>query len=171
MPVATAALALVVVTALALPFVVAAQAPQRVLIRQVSQLDEDKGVRAMGQTYSALSAANVVYAQCATERGITDEQKKYLSEKFTSVSRSYVIAYKDAYVNHAQALPPQKLVDDVASSIAAQQQKAVNNTALRIRKKGCNDPRIKAMAEYTESLRQKDLADQNRTPVAPAAPY
>jgi hypothetical protein len=168
MPIATAAL--VTATALMLLFTEPAWA-ERVLIRRVSQLEKDKGVRMFEQSYPALSAANVIYKQCGAELAIADEQRKYLSEKFSSVSRSYMIAYKDAYVNYAQASPPQKLVDDIAKSIAQKQQKAVNNVALILRQKGCSDSRLKPIVKYVESLRQKDIAEQNKPTVAPALPY
>ena len=168
MPVATS----IVWTIAAAAMLLAAAPAQagRVLIRQVSQLYDDPGVRQTSAMYEALAGANVVYAQCGSKLGITPDHQGYLAAKFDEVARAYVAAYSAAYSARVKGAPSERLLADITKDITAQQQRTVNNTALAIQKRGCTEPRLRHITRYVDELRARDLAAP-KTLAPVAAPY
>ena len=155
MPVASLIVAAVAVLLLAPAF---AQAQGRVIIKHAYQLERAPIVKTTGQSYEALAAAYVLYDLCAEELDIADEKKAYLTNQFTKVARQYQIAYQDAYVDYVGVSPKQALGDDIAVSKKKQQQKTVNDTALLIRKKGCQSERFLKIWKYVDKLYASDTA-------------
>ena len=178
MPITSTFLLVAVATLALLPFGRPAYA-QRVVIRNVEQLATDEEVRMLSASYTALSAANVVYKQCDKELSIVPAQKDYLEHKFLDVSKDYLAAYQNAYITRVQAPPKQALVDEMVASIKVQQQKAVDDIARFIQRQTCVDDRIFAITNYVEALRKRDavpaasnipvLSDTNPSSVAAPA--
>jgi hypothetical protein len=135
-----------------------AYAQSRVIIKRAYQLERAPEVIRIGQTYDAFAGLYVLYDQCGEELGITPEKKAYVTNKLTQTAREYQIAYQDAYVSYVGASPSQALVDDIAASIKAQQQKAVNDMALSIRKKGCTSERFRKLLKYASKAEALDNA-------------
>ena len=167
MPVGLRNLLITTMACLLLP--VAAQAAVRVLIRYASQLENDKAVRSFVQPYTLLSSANIVYAQCGTELGITSEQQTWLKAQFEQVSRDYLKAYDDAFIAQTGVASGKDMTDQYVKALTDQQQVAVNRTALAIQQKKCRDSQITRIADYIETLRQQDLAEKAQ-PVPASAP-
>lgn len=166
-PVSGRSLLIAMMACLLLP--VAAQAGRIVLIRYAEQLEKNKEVRQFVQPYALLSSANVVYAQCGTELGITPEQQTYLKTKFEEVSRAYLKAYEDAYYAQVQAPSGKEMTDQYVKALTDQQQAAVNRMALAIHQKKCKDSQIVRFADYVETLRQQELGIASPAAAAPAA--
>lgn len=131
-------------------------AQKRVIIKHAYQLERAPAVTSLGRTYSALAGAYVLYDQCEKDLTIASDEKNYVADKFTSTARAYQIAYQDAYVEYVGAMPKQGMVDDIAATIKAQQQKAVNGMALSLRKWGCRDSRFNKIRAYVHELRTAD---------------
>ena len=174
LPVIHTAWALLLVTALFVPLIVQAQMlpqTQHLVVSSLSQLEDDKNVRQYREIYLALSGANLIYGKCTKELDIEDSDQAYLKQKFTDVSQNYVRAYQDAYVDTTGAAPPQSFMNDVAATLTARQQDAVDNVALIIREKGCGNGRLRPFVKYVETLHKQDRDAANAKPVAPAQPY
>jgi len=168
-PVTLAAQLLLAMLLLA-PMMAAAQA--RVIISHAYQLESAPGVAALAGDYSALAGAYVLYEQCGQARGISEERKDYLKKKFLEVAGKYQQAYQDAFVNYVGAPPEQALVNDIAATIAAQQQTAVNAMATQIRKGGCTESRLNKIVKYVETLYAIDTAPPpNPDLLAPKASF
>lgn len=131
-------------------------AQKRVIIKHAYQLDRAPAVISLGRTYNSLAGAYVLYDQCGEALAIPSEETSYLTDKFTSTARAYQIAYQDAYVEYVGAMPSQAMVDDIAATIKAQQQKSVNGMALSLRKWGCRDSRYNKIRGYIHELRTAD---------------
>ena len=165
---------LLVVTALFVPLMVQAQIvpnTQHPLVSSIAQLEDDKTVHSYKDLYPALSGAFLIYNKCSKELDISDADQQYLTQKFTTVTTGYMKAYQDAYVLTTNSAPPQSFVDDVAKVLTQRQQDAVDNVALVIRQKGCNDGRLRSFVKYVEALHKQDHDIANAKPVVPAQPY
>lgn len=133
-------------------------AQTRVIIKRAYQLEQSPKVIEVGRHYKALVGAQVVYDRCSKDLVINDEQRAYLHGKFVSVTKAYQQAYQDAYMDYIGTYPNQALVDDVAVSIKAQQQRAVDGMTQQIRKWSCRDSRFREIREYIHKLHAADMA-------------
>lgn len=130
----------------------------RVIIKRAYQLEQSPKVTNVGAHYKALVGAHVFYDQCSQEFVMSDEQKTYLRGKVASVAKAYQQAYQDAYMDYIGTTPTQALVDDIAVSIKAQQQRTVDGVTQQIRKWGCRDSRFTVMRGYVHKLYTADQA-------------
>lgn len=131
-------------------------AQKRVIIKHAYQLERAPAVSSLGRSYDALAGAYLLYDKCEKDLAIAADEKAFLTDKFTNTARAYQIAYQDAYVEYVGAMPNQAMVDDIAKTIKAQQQKAVNAMALSLRKWGCRDSRYNKIRNYVNELRTAD---------------
>ena len=144
---------------------------QHALVNSITQLEDDKNVRTYKDMYPALSGAFLIYGKCGKELDISDSEQDYLKVKFDAVTKGYMQSYQDAYVSTTGSAPPQSFVNDVAKVLTQRQQDAVDNVALLIRQKGCNDGRLRQFVKYVEGLHKQDRDAANAKPAAPAQPY
>jgi hypothetical protein len=124
-----------------------------VIVRSAKQLSQQQEVRRWVPLYEALSGANVAYAQCGSDYGITDVQRAYLNDLFIATSKSYTQAYVNVYITRVGYEPTQPFVDEVSKILQAQQQQVVNQTALAIQQQGCRDAVIENIITYPEKHR------------------
>jgi hypothetical protein len=141
--------AILMLAATALPTV----SDAAVIVRSAKQLSQHQEVRRWVPLYEALSGANIAYAQCGSDYGITDVQRDYLNDLFIATSKSYTQAYVDAYAARVGYQPTQPFVDEVSEILQAQQQQVVNQTALAIQQQGCRDSVIDTIITYPEKHR------------------
>ena len=155
----------------------ATSAPAAVIVRSVDDLVKDKRVVNLSSSFSAVSAATVVYDKCVTDYKLTPEQVAFSKELFGDVSKQYIQAFIDAYMDLVGAAPDQKIADSYMQYIQTQQKNAVNATGAVIKQKGCGDSRITKIATYVEKVHHADMVakaqeEQKKRPryVAPVIP-
>lgn len=154
-----------VVAALIAP--VAGEAKVRVIVRYASQLADDPAVHKNEVLYKYLSGMNVIYAQCDQQWQFSPEQKKYLSDKFTSVSKDYLKSFEEAYQARFYAPSPQALVDDYVKTMTTQQQNAVNTMAEDLAHNKCKGQNLKNMLQDFDMMRLQDAAKAAEVPAKP----
>jgi hypothetical protein len=125
----------------------------RVIIRKAEQLEKNKAVREIEQPYRALSAANVIYAKCDKDYGLTQAHKDWLKAKFEETSKTYMKAFDDAYVAYVGVPSTMELRKDYARYITERQKGVVTSMATLIHQKGCADGRLKPIMTYVEQMR------------------
>lgn len=133
-------------------------AQTRVIIKRAYQLEHSPRVLDLSRHYEALVGASVFYDKCSKDVDLADEQRTYLRNKFASVAKAYQQAFQDAYMDYVGSPPNQALVNDIAVSIKAQQQRTVNGMTQQIQKWSCRNARFTEIRTYVHKLHKADVA-------------
>jgi hypothetical protein len=155
-----------VLAALAIALPVVSHAQVRVIIRQASQLADDKEVSGLMQLYSLASGTNVLYVQCGDALGITQAQKDFLAQHFAQLSQATMQSFHNAFKARTGGVSTKELADSYYAYMVAVQQEAATRTATLIAQKGCGHNSFPRMIEYYEQLKNTDAAGASQ----PATP-
>jgi hypothetical protein len=150
-----------VALALVLVFSGIPMAQADVRVHNTKDLSQDKGVEHIARVALALVAAGVVYDQCSTELGITDEQKKSLDTRYAHATDAYVQAYHDAYVKLVGYPPDPQTVADYTNHIQKLYQQAAVNTASAIAsRRGCFNSSVRSITRYVDKVEKEEAAEK-----------
>lgn len=149
---AATCLAMLLMLSVAVP----AQAAQ--LIRHAKDLDRDPKIYELGKAYDALTAAQYLFDQCDTKipKYYPADKKAYIAQKLPTLTKQYQNSYQQKYVEKVKAPATATFLEDVAQSIAARQQKTVNNMALFLKQNHCGSGQLKPVLKFVDDLHAQD---------------
>lgn len=127
-----------------------------VMVRKVSELDDDEKVQMAAKRYRVFASAYVIYEQCGNEYPVVATDRDYVKEQFAAAELAYREAYHNAYVKRVGFPPDVPTEQDYVARIRRTQQLAVNNTAATIQQQGCRQYLIKNMVDFVTKARRPD---------------